>query len=190
MKILKKISLTIIGILLSLIILEISLQIAGFTLITIKKYRNNLKKDPNTITILCLGESTTDEQWPPILQKILDKKAKSNKFNVIDEGCSGKNTEYLFYEIIEKKLSKYNPDIIGTNDAFSDKPYIMQNEHWYYKLRLYRLIILIKDHIENKLKYSELNTAEKNINIPQDKITIIEDIAKNTDKLKNNKIYT
>ena len=70
MKIIKKISLILIGFLLSFVILEISLQLAGFTVITINKYRNKLTKDPNTITILCLGESTTDDQWPPILQKI------------------------------------------------------------------------------------------------------------------------
>ncbi|MBR3627986.1 MAG: SGNH/GDSL hydrolase family protein [Elusimicrobia bacterium] len=189
MKILKFFSLTIIGILLSLLILEISLQITGFTLTTIKKFRNKIINDPNTITILCLGESTTDGQWPPILQKILDEKSKNKKFNVIDEGHAGKNTEYLFYEIIEKKLLKYSPDIIismiGANDDLSDKPYIMQNEHWYYKLRLYRLIILIKDHIENKLKYTELNKALKDINVPEKVTEKIKEISHNTDETKN-----
>ena len=92
MKIIKKILLVILGILLSLIILEIGLQIAGFTATTIKKYKNKVTKDSNTITILCLGESTTYGQWPPILQKILDEKSKNKKFNVIDEGLPGTST--------------------------------------------------------------------------------------------------
>ena len=191
MKIIKKISLVFIGIILSLILLEAGLQIAGFTLTAIKKYKNKITKDPNTVTILCLGESTTDKQWPPILQKILDEKSKNKKFNVIDEGHSARNTEYLYYEIVEKKLSKYNPDIvismIGANDAISNKPYIMQNEHWYYKLRIYRLIVLIQDHFEKKIKYVELNNADKNFNIPDYEIKNIEDLAY-MDKSKNEEI--
>lgn len=149
------------------------------------------KKNPNTITILCLGESTTDEQWPPILQKILNEKSKNKNFKVIDEGHASKNTEYLFYEVVEKKLLKYNPDIVismmGINDSLSNKPYIMQHKHFYYKLRIYRLIILIKDHLLKKVKYTELNNVEKNINIPNRILKTIEEIAENTYKQKAKK---
>jgi len=168
--IIKKISSIILGVLISFIILEIGLQIAGLTLITIKNSQNKQIKDSNTITILCLGESTTDRQWPPILQKILNKKYKDKKFNVIDEGNAGKNSEYLYYEIIQKKLLQYNPDIvismIGVNDRLSDKPYIVNGKNWYSKFKIYKLLILLNDHLCATEKYTNLNSATLNINIP------------------------
>lgn len=102
MNLIKKTLLIFTGIVISLVILEILLQIIGFGLTTVKEYKNKKLKDSNTITILCLGESTTEGQWPPILQEILNKKAKHKKFIVIDEGHIAKNSEYIYYEVIEK----------------------------------------------------------------------------------------
>ncbi|MDD5102759.1 MAG: hypothetical protein PHH62_07265, partial [Endomicrobiaceae bacterium] len=117
--IIKKISLIFAGILIALIILEISLQIAEFTSIAIKNYNNKNNKDSNTITILCLGESTTHGQWPPILQNTLNKKIKNKKIKVIDEGKTNIKTDFILSEI-NNTLFKYNPDIvicmIGVND--------------------------------------------------------------------------
>ena len=63
MKSIKKISLIIIGIALSLILLEISLQTISYTYKFIKNYQINKQlKNRNTITILCLGESTTNNK--------------------------------------------------------------------------------------------------------------------------------
>lgn len=155
MKIIKKIALIIIGILLSLIILEACLQIAGFTLTAIKKYKNKITKDPNTITILCLGESTTDGQWPPILQKILDKKSPDKKFNVIDEGIIGTNTKKIAGKL-EGNLIKYNPDIIismsGTNDTG-----LIYNQ---YKFKILNLIQLIVFHIATHCFYTDASFFE------------------------------
>ena len=44
----KKILLVVLGIILSLVVLEIGLQITSFTLSTIKKYRNKITKNQNT----------------------------------------------------------------------------------------------------------------------------------------------
>lgn len=188
MNLMKRISLIFTGILISLIILEIVLQIAGFTLTTIKKYQYKKINDPDAITILCLGESTTDGQWPPILQKILDKKAKYKKFKVIDEGHAAKNSEYLLYEIVNKKLSIYKPKIvvgmIGLNDDMSDKPYIVK-DNTSFKLKIYKLIVLLKDHInKNNVKY--LNKAALNDHINHKQIMIIEEIAQRSFNKNNN----
>ena len=107
----KKILLVVLGIMLSLIVLEMGLQITSFTLSIIKEYKKEIIKDTNTITILCLGESTTDGQWPPILQTILNKKSKNKKFIVIDEALSGTNTRRIA-EKIKNYLIKYNADIV------------------------------------------------------------------------------
>jgi len=160
MNFIKKILLIFIGLLISLIILEMFLQITGFALITIKEYKNKKLKDPNIITILCLGESTTDGQWPPILQKILDKKAKLKKFRVIDEGHMAKNSEYLLYEIVEKKLNFYKPDMticmVGINDNSIPKSVLKshKNKPFYHKSKTYKLFILIKKHIAGIPSYT------------------------------------
>ncbi|MDD2524196.1 MAG: hypothetical protein PHT81_05060 [Endomicrobiaceae bacterium] len=185
----KKTSLIILGVLISFVILEIGLQIAGFTLTTIKKSQNKQTNDPNAITILCLGESTTDRQWPPILQKILNKKIKDKKINVIDEGHAGKNSEYLYYEIVQKKLLQYNPDIvvsmIGINDKMSDKPYIVNQGNWYSKFKIYKLLILLKDHISYTEKYTILNSAALNENVPKAIINKILFFSVHQDKKHN-----
>jgi len=178
----KKILLIFIGLLISLIILEMFLQITGFALTTIKEYKNKKLKDPNTITILCLGESTTDGQWPPILQEILDKKAKYKKFRVIDEGHAAKNSEYLLYEIINKNLSVYNPKIvvgmIGINDADFDKPYII-NEPDFFGLKTYKLLVLLKEHINSNYTVN-FNKAGLNQHIPLALIEKIRQLACDT----------
>ena len=104
MKIIKKISLIFIGTLLSLVFLEIGLQTVSFAITTIKNYKiNKLLKNKDAITILCLGESTTDGQWPPILQKILDEKSKNKKFNVIDKARYACDTN----DLLNLSLSDY-----------------------------------------------------------------------------------
>lgn len=175
----KKISLVFAGILISLVILEIFLQIAGFTLSTLKKHQNKNLTEPNEIVVLCLGESTTDGQWPPILQKILDTNAKHKKFRVIDEGHIAKNSEYLLYEIVEKKLNFYKPEIvvamIGANDKESNKPYIVR-KRTAFKLKTFSLFVLIKEHLTKK-DYSELNNAQLNNNIDVDLMNEIMQMA-------------
>lgn len=149
MNILKKISLIFVGILISLVILEIVLQIAGFTLATIKEFQNRKLKEPDAITILCLGESTTDGQWPPILQKILDDRAKHKKFNVIDVAKSGDNTFFILADI-DSYLAKYKPNCVISMIGINDKGigYIK------YKIKSLNLLQLIYNHIKNKYFYN------------------------------------
>ncbi len=101
------------------IFLEISLWTAGFALNTLKNFQNKKNKDPNTITILCLGESTTYAQWPLTLKKILNEKFKDKQFNVIDCGKPGLTTDFFVHHIKEY-MQKYYPDfvvfMIGIND--------------------------------------------------------------------------
>ncbi len=155
MKIIKKISLIIIGIILSLIILEIGLQLSGFTLTAIKKYGNKKTKDSNTITILCLGESTTDGQWPPVLQKILDEKSKNKKFNVVDEGVVGTNTKKISEKIVDFLL-KYNPDIVISMIGINDGGLVYQQS----KIKILNLIKLICFHILTHYFYTDASYSE------------------------------
>ena len=119
----------------------------------IKECKKEIIKDTNTITILCLGESTTDGQWPPILQAILNKKSKNKKFIVIDEALSGTNTRRIA-EKIENYLIKYNADIVismmGINDSGLD--------YKKYKIKILSLFLLIISHIKQHFYYTEEDT--------------------------------
>ncbi|MDD5021744.1 MAG: hypothetical protein PHR82_06355 [Endomicrobiaceae bacterium] len=156
----KKILAVIIGICLSCVILETVLQTTGFTLTTIKKYQNKKLKDPNAITILCLGESTTDGQWPPVLQKILNEKSKYKKFKVIDEAKSGDNTFFILADV-DSYLVKYKPDCVILMTGINDKGigYIK------YKFKSLNLLQLIYKHIKNKYFY---NYSDESFFILQD----------------------
>lgn len=146
MRILKKISLMIIGMFLSLIILEFGLQTTSCAIKTIKNYKINKQlKNNYNLTILCLGESTTDGQWPPILQKILDKKSTNKKFNVIDAGKSGCNTNDIINNI-SNILLNHKVDIIVSMMGINDYDCTLipiKN----YSFKIFKLFFLIKKHL-------------------------------------------
>ena len=152
MKIIKKISLIFIGTLLSLVFLEIGLQTVSFAITTIKNYKiNKLLKNKDAITILCLGESTTDGQWPPILQKILDEKSKNKKFNVIDKARYACDTnDLLNLSLSDYFLKKNKIDIIismmGINDR--DRCIVSIKKT---KFKTLKLFYLIEQHLVSNL---------------------------------------
>ena len=59
----QKIGLIVLGIFLSLILLEGGMRLAGFTLSSIQEYKNKVSiKEKGTCVIMCLGESTTADE--------------------------------------------------------------------------------------------------------------------------------
>lgn len=125
----KKIFLILFGILFALLIIEISLQIAGLTVKKISAYKHNHQintdydesiKNKKTITVMCIGESTTDGQYPLFLEEYLSKYIPDKKFNVIDSGYICINLDDLYYNV-KTNIVKYKPDIIvgmiGINDT-------------------------------------------------------------------------
>ena len=103
----KRFLLIIIGIILSLILLECGLRLAGWTISSFQQYKNNKAlRNKSQYTIMCLGESTTQGQYPVQLQEILDMKYP-NKFSVIDCGISGTNLENIL-ELLDNNINKYN----------------------------------------------------------------------------------
>lgn len=145
----KKIILILVGIFLSFTVLEIGLQTTGFILKTFKEYKNEKIQKNDAITILCLGESTTGGQWPPILQKILNEKSKNIKFNVVDKGQGGTNTLFISKKI-NNYLEEYQPDCVILMMGINDKGirYIKNN------IRVLNLLQLIYRHIKNKYFYN------------------------------------
>ncbi|GAB1401586.1 hypothetical protein MASR1M68_04970 [Elusimicrobiota bacterium] len=172
----KKFGLVLLGLFFSFLCLEAGLQTAGIILKTAQKYRKNHtentynyieKKD--IITIMCIGESTTEGQYPLFLEEYLTKYIPDKKFNIIDSGYGGIKLDDLYYKV-EENINKYNPDIIvgmiGINDTTEYIFKIMSS-----KIKSGRLLNLIyssyKKHnvvqkIKNNYNYGELTPEKAN----------------------------
>ncbi len=148
MNVIKKISLIIIGFLISFLILEIVLQLTSTTMIIAQNYKNKESTKTEDVTILCLGESTTYNQWPPILQKILDVKSKHIKFNIIDKGKPGTNTSAIASNI-NQYMIKYKPDVVVIMTGINDTGIIYKD----YPIKTLNLLYLLFKHIKYNFIY-------------------------------------
>ena len=113
--------LILLGFIVFVVLLEAGLWLAGFTLTSLQANRNrrSLGKEGG-YRILCLGESTTQGQYPPFLEARLNENGRHLKFVVFDEGKAGtKTTDILSH--VEAYLDEYHPDMVvsmmGVNDG-------------------------------------------------------------------------
>lgn len=173
---LKKLSLAIIGIILSLVLLECGLRLAGWTISSYQQYKNNKAlRNKSQYTIMCLGESTTAWQYPIQLQKILDSKFP-NKFTIVDKGLPNTRLQHIL-DSLDENINKYNPDIticmMSINDQqilnvdrkyLNDFNEINLNENkknLFDKIKTYKLLKLVKRHIYAKFFQSKLVFAKE-----------------------------
>ena len=158
--IIKKFLLIIIGILLSLLLLECGLRLAGWTISLYQQYKNNKAlKNKSQYTIMCLGESTTAWQYPVQLQLLLNKKYP-NKFSVVDCGIPGTNLQTIL-DSLDNNINKYKSNIavcmmsINNNQIIYNPKNIPQNitknevknYKLIYKLKIYKLFLLLKENL-------------------------------------------
>jgi len=70
--------------------------------------------------ILCIGESTTMNQYPALLEKELNSRGGGIKFSVIDKGVIGISSDGILAALPDN-LEAYNPDMViamlGENDS-------------------------------------------------------------------------
>ncbi|MDD5553347.1 MAG: tetratricopeptide repeat protein [Candidatus Omnitrophica bacterium] len=146
------------GCLLTFILLEIFLRLGGFAFLSLREIKNlRSVKDRGACRILCLGESTTQNQYPNALETILNERGIGVKFDVIDKGLAGINTKTILWQL-EDNLDKYHPDIVitmmGNNDGgimyYKDIPEM--NSWLFRKVRLYRFLRLIYNEVFNTQK--------------------------------------
>ena len=159
----KQIVLMLFGLFLTIVILEIVLRISGFTILSLQEYSNLQSiRQKGSFRIMCLGESTTQNQYPLYLEEILNQHSLGIKFSVIDKGITSIKTTAILSHL-EENLDKYQPDIVitmmGCNDGkgvmyYKDMP---EANTWLFQhCRAYRFIRLIYVHILNKLKKESL----------------------------------
>lgn len=122
--VLEKISLIILGLVLSTALIEAGLRTAGFVFISIQKYRNYCSiKNTGAYRIMCIGESTTAGEYPSFLERILNQNKFGIKFSVVDCGLPGIGTSHLLLNV-EQNIKQYRPDMViammGINDRMDN----------------------------------------------------------------------
>jgi tetratricopeptide (TPR) repeat protein len=158
----QKISLVFLGLLLSLALLEVGMRLGGFILLSIQEYGNlQSLKHKDAYRILCLGESTTQGEYPKPLEKILNQRNIGVRFSVIDRGRGAKTTNTLLEEI-ESNLAEFHPDMVvammGINDRgiryYHDIP---EPDTWLSRhCRVYRFGRILYGHILTKIRHEDI----------------------------------
>jgi len=122
----QKVLLALFSLAFSLVILEVGLRAAGFIFLFQQEHKNRRVLEKREVCrVMCLGESTTFEQYPPYLQEALDRYDSGIKFSVIDKGLPGSNTSVILRSL-ERELNRYRPNIVvammGINDIAGKVP--------------------------------------------------------------------
>lgn len=163
----QKILLIIFGIFLFLICLEIGLRIGGFLVLSLQEYKNDIYfSQKDEYRILCLGESTTQGEYPVFLEKELNQYKIMIKFRVIDKGRKGVNTAIIVSQL-ENNIDRYKPDLVvtmmGVNDYGPHLPSELASSLRILAVvksfRVYKLLRLILLHASMKAQtLTETNT--------------------------------
>ena len=156
-----------------MIILETSLQI--ISLYRKHSYFYTQKKvvslsNKEDIRIMCIGESTTQNQYPVFLGEYLKQYIPEKKFVIIDSGYAGINLDRIINNL-KANIDEIKPDIIvgmiGINDMID---YSFKS---YSKIKTIYLIQLIIEHF----KFKDVNINKTNILDKREIITNLEDLA-------------
>ena len=156
----KKIGLILFGIIMSILILELALQITSVALHKIQRISLPWEDaHPDAIRILTVGESTTAKlyngnvSWPIFLERYLNNNSDKH-FIVHNDAIVGTNT-LLILSDIERDIQKYKPDVVvtmmGINDGFVNigTPTIApaDEESIFSVSKVYNLSIWLKDSL-------------------------------------------
>lgn len=157
------------GIVLFFLMLESGLRLCGFIISSLQEHRNIMAiNKKGTYRILCLGESTTQGQYPGFLEKILNSNAAGIKFSVIDKGVPGVTSSAISMEL-QSNIDVYHPDMVvtmmGVNDFGLHLPYCMrinQGLGILNNIRVYKFMQLAALHIRAKIKEFGFYKSAKN----------------------------
>jgi tetratricopeptide (TPR) repeat protein len=150
------------GFFLAMIILELGLRIGGLIILSAQEHRNlQAVKQNGRFRIMCLGESTTQNQYPRYLEEILNARDTGIKFSVIDKGLTSSTTGIILSGI-NANLDKYKPDMVvammGSNDRltlyYRDIP--EANNGLFRHCRLYRFAMIIYAQILKKINHTDI----------------------------------
>jgi len=117
----QKLGLAAIGLFLAILVLEAALRLGGFIILSLQEHKNAASlRQKGAYRIMCIGESTTQGEYPAFLAQALDGRHLGLRFSVIDRGLDGALTSALL-ERLEADLDAYHPDMVvammGINDS-------------------------------------------------------------------------
>ncbi|MFH1800907.1 MAG: tetratricopeptide repeat protein, partial [Candidatus Omnitrophota bacterium] len=154
----QKIAFVLLGLILSLALLEVGMRLGGFVLLSIQEYGNLRSiKQKGAYRILCLGESTTQEQYPHLLEQVLNQRNIGVRFSVIDKGKTTVSTHFILSRV-ESYLAEYRPDMVVAMMGINDKGVkyyedIPGSDAWLFKhCRVYRFGRMLFMHILKKIR--------------------------------------
>lgn len=170
------------GAILTLVVVELGLRLAGgLFFFTQEQFNKSIQNDQRAINILCVGESMTalggKNSYPAQLEIILNKQAKNKSFKVINKGIPGITTPALL-EDLPKQIKEYQPQFIVAMMGINDQHYGLGQEarvdqrHLLKKslindLRVSKLFRLLKKHIALKKKELQLRYAKGELALGQ-----------------------
>lgn len=188
-----KIAIILFGVFLCLITLEIGLRLGGFILSALQEAKNMASIGQNgAYRIMCLGESTTFEQYPGILEETLNRRSNGIRFSVIDKGVVGIDTSGIISGL-ERNIQEYRPDMViammGVNDARQDVQKRGINnpiaKYFFTSSRVYKLGKLLMLRLFAKFKENKMHAQ---YDILRNKIVL--DDSQNAIASKDVKFYT
>lgn len=114
--------LILLGVLLACVLLELALRIGGWMFLTLQETRNRFSlRQGGAYRVLCLGESTTANQYPRFLEEALNSPPTLGAtFSVIDKGVPGTSTSSIVQQL-ETDLDRDQPDIVVTMMGINDQ---------------------------------------------------------------------
>jgi tetratricopeptide (TPR) repeat protein len=158
----RKIALVILGLILSLALLEAGFRLGGFVQLSLQEYGNlQSAKQKGTYRILCLGDSMTYMQYPHLLDQVLNQRNIGVRFSVIGKGGGGASFSVILSRV-ESYLAEYHPDMVVTMMGFDMKGFdqfqnISENDTWICRhCLLYRFVRMRFMHFLEKIKHENI----------------------------------
>jgi len=165
----KKFTVIFLGIIFSIILLELVLRLGGLAYSFLQEYRNRISAyQKGTFRIMCLGESTTalggKDSYPNQLEEVLNQRNIGISFSVINAGMGGIDTTYILAHL-EENLNKYRPDMVtammGSNDRYIKyyENIPEANTTLFRNFKTYKFLRILWMNVINKLKKPAVYSA-------------------------------
>jgi hypothetical protein len=177
----KKLSVFILGFVLTFVMLELLLRLVGIVYINSARPKIEIaKKAKSDYVILCLGDSFTQGtgapngySYPDQLQRLLNRNINRIKFKVLNKGIGSYNSSMIL-EKTNKYLEKNNPDLViilagranywnswGYTKFLRGKTFFARVDDALYGIKLYKLARILIYNIKEKLEYAKSYNGNK-----------------------------
>ena len=166
----QKLGLVAFGLFLTFLILKVALRLGGFVILSLQAHQNAISmRQTGAYRIMCIGESTTQGQYPALLEQVLNGRNLGIRFSVIDRGLVGARTSFLL-DRLESDLDTYHPKMVvammGINDNGPHMPYEPETSskivRFIRTLRTYKLTRIAWLHIASLERHAAQEITRRN----------------------------